>query len=416
MKKINDFLNLITNTLKAIRSSLLSKKVLAIGSVFVGALVLVSLGYFFIIKGDKSPKNLSGNVPAQKGQPIFVTPVETMDIYKEFVTFGNLKPWKEVTLSPGEKFTVEKVLVEVGSEVEKDDSLVKFESEIHNLKKKLEKIELELKTKDFKLTQKLAMKNFVSKNELYRKQLELKAQVLRNKLESLIGDQSVLKSPIEGIVSVVNLKEGDYITKPSKQTIQIIDSSKFKIEINLPYEIVRYLKIDDEVTIFRTNTGIKKMKKVPEKKRKISSWGGKKSDTKDSGKEDNTVEGIVRGISPKLDPKTGTVAVELNVEYPPLSWKAGMFVKISITTESEEGALAIPNDAIIMDKDKRHIFRVVEKGDVTTVEKISPNFGISDGRYSVVHSGIDEEDEIVLKGQGSLNNNSVVRIVDQTDK
>ncbi|MDC0255007.1 efflux RND transporter periplasmic adaptor subunit [Bacteriovoracales bacterium] len=319
----------------------------------------------------------------KKGLPVHTDVLGLRDIKKYFTTYGNLKPWKQVNLKPSRELTVREVRVKVGDYVEVGEVIVEFESELQNEKKKLAAIELKLKNAEFSMTKKLAMKNFISKNEMRQKKLGMEAQALRYKIEQIQSNKQFMKAPISGIISSINLNDGDFINDPSKFTISIVDQEEFKVDLFLPPQVASALQDGVPVEVFRN--GLKGEEKVP---------------------------GSVISIAPTLDLKSGTVKTSLGVSTPPEKWRSGMYVKIKVTVASLEGVLAIKNSALIQEKNKMVAFKVLEnpeKGDIA--KKVVPLLGASDGRYTEVKSGLEFFDKIVIKGQGSLKDQTIVNVL-----
>ncbi len=323
-----------------------------------------------------------GEAP-KKGMPVHSAVVGLRDIQKHFTTYGNLKPWKKVVLRPNREMTVKKVMVKVGDVINVGEVLVEFESELQNEKKKLAEIELKIKNAEFNLTKKLAMNNFISKNEMMTKSLNREAQALRFKIEQIQSNKQFMKAPISGIISSINLNPGDYINDPSKFSIKIVDQRKFKVDLFLPPEIAEALQNKVPVEIFRTKGKKKEIKKAH-----------------------------VISVAPTLDLKSGTIQTALGVSQPPSSWRSGMYVKIKITVSSLSGVVAVQNSALVQEKDKMVLFKISNKaGKGDFVTKIVPKLGDSDGAYTEVKSGLEFFDKIVIKGQGSLKDQSLVTVL-----
>ena len=332
---------------------------------------------------SEGDEDLEEDGEPKKGMPVHSAVVGLRDIKKHFTTYGNLKPWKRVVLRPSREMTVKRVMVKVGDVINVGEVLVEFESELQNEKKKLAEIELKIKNAEFNLTKKLAMNNFISKNEMAQKSLNREAQALRYKIEQIQSNKQFMKAPISGIVSTINLNPGDYINEPSKFSITIVDQRKFKVDLFLPPEIAEALQKKAPVEIFRT-----KGKKKEIKKAKVIS------------------------VAPTLDLKSGTIQTALGVSKPPSSWRSGMYVKIKITVSSLSGVVAVQNSALVQEKDKMVLFKILNKADKGDfVTKVTPQLGDSDGVYTEVKSGLKFYDKIVIKGQGSLKDQSLVTVL-----
>ncbi|MDA8793121.1 efflux RND transporter periplasmic adaptor subunit [Bacteriovoracaceae bacterium] len=324
----------------------------------------------------------------EKTIPVSVTTVETRNIQKVFVTYSNLNAWKEVKVAPENNSTVKSVNVQLGEKVVKGQIIAELGSEVANLKKELKKLESELQEKEFKSLMALAKKNFIAKHEVYMKKMEIKANKLREDISELESNSEHLISPIDGVISELTIKEGDYIDGNAKYFVKVSDMQGYKIELHLPRVIAGQITIGEEVEVI---------------KQEMDSEGEVKQ---------LMVQGKVMAISPQIDPKTGTVFTEIAItgdDKP--NWLIGSYVKVSITTDFSDDVLAIRNESIIYEKQKPVIYRVIasEKGE--KAEKLNIELGLSDGRYTEIISGADDGDDIVVEGQGGLQNSSKVEIV-----
>lgn len=311
--------------------------------------------------------------------PVYADVVVGDEIQSTFETFATLRPWKEVTLFPLEKSIVEKVFVKAGDRVMRGTVLAQMHSGVQELRRKLSEIELNIQRSEYNLVQSLANKNYVSQKEFEQKKLYLEQQELRAQIEKIEGAKSQLRSPIDGIVSQINLKPRDYIDDPQKHLTLIVDPSQLKAEVFLPQEVAGQLNLKSEVIVTRET----------------------------SGKAENS-HAVIDTIEPIVDSKTGTVRTTLTLTNTPESWRPGIYVKTSLVTAKKSNALLVPNNAIVYDAETAYVFRITIDD---TVEKVPVMLGINNGEMSEVLVGLNEFDQIVIRGQGSLADASKVKVI-----
>jgi hypothetical protein len=85
--------------------------------------------------------------------------------------------------------------------------------------------------------------------------------------------------------------------------------------------------------------------------------------------------------------------------------RAGMYGNVSLSNSSSVTALSIPRKALVGSSKKPHVF-VIRNGKAVLTSFTS---GTSDGEYVEVVSGLSKNDQIVVKGQVNLENNSKVK-------
>ena len=105
-------------------------------------------------------------------------------------------------------------------------------------------------------------------------------------------------------------------------------------------------------------------------------------------------------LSLGLEASADTRTVELIVTPEKLApWaRAGVSAFAEIVTDgSADAVVAIPLAAVVQDELNRIFFRRDPK-DPNKVIRVEGDFGVSDGRWVVVNSGLKEGDEVVLDG------------------
>ena len=314
--------------------------------------------------------------------PISIDVIKKRPLYKKFSTFSTLHPWQLVELTPIRNSTVKLVSVSPGEKVKKGAILALLDSDLQSHKKKLADLQLKLATSDFNITKQLVNKKFVSESEFQRKSLELKISKLRRKVEAIENSQSVIKSPIDGVVSHIGFKQGDYIARPEKFKLRIVDISKYLTTIRLPQNVAANINKDTPVKVAKGGLNQEK-------------W----------------TDGKVFFLSPEIDPKSGTVRMDVQVNTPPKEWLSGMVVKIDLILAESQNSLAVPNTAIVEKNDKKSVFVVLDKDGIKTAQKIEPKFGLDDGRFTQIEGDVSEGQRIIVKGQSSLNDGDHVRVI-----
>lgn len=123
-------------------------------------------------------------------------------------------------------------------------------------------------------------------------------------------------------------------------------------------------------------------------------------------------------VSPVLDTTTRTMAIKLRVEPADPRIRVGMYARVRLVTNTRKNAIVIPEASVVTRNAKDNVFIIVpaaSESEKPTVRIAEITRGISvDGRTEVI-SGITAGDEIVVKGQGLLNDGSTVNIISVSD-
>ena len=185
-------------------------------------------------------------------------------------------------------------------------------------------------------------------------------------LERYLSDlsQTVIKSPVNGIITEVNFDKGEQ-TSLSKPVISMISLSKMQIEVDVPESDITKLEIEDKVNI-----------------------------TLDAFSSDKIFEGTITFIDPAATVINEVIYYKVRVNFDELDdkIKSGMTADLIILTNSKENVLAIPSRSIIYREEEKYV-NILENGNLLDKLIVTGLKG-DDGLIEII-SGIKEGDEIV---------------------
>lgn len=109
----------------------------------------------------------------------------------------------------------------------------------------------------------------------------------------------------------------------------------------------------------------------------------------------------VRGVVPLPDPRRQ--ALELYLDLPSAAggqaWTVGELVSVELPLLAPAGAVAVPQDALVLRQDGIYVFRV---GEDSTAERVKVDVGDSHDGYVAVGSALSAGDQVVVRGGESL--------------
>jgi multidrug efflux pump subunit AcrA (membrane-fusion protein) len=127
--------------------------------------------------------------------------------------------------------------------------------------------------------------------------------------------------------------------------------------------------------------------------------------------------GHIKELAPVLDAASRTMEVRVHVDNTGSRLKAGMFAKVKIITEHKEGIVKIPASAMLSRFGEQYVY-VVEKDpenpehDIVRKRNVVP--GISIDMILEIQSGLEPDEEIVVRGHTLLSDGARVNVVDHT--
>ena len=333
------------------------------------------------------------------------TAVETetlrhMDLYTENLMTAKVFADKDVFVIPLMAGKVEKIKVKIGDKVEKDDVLFVMdksdvekqvnqayaayeaaqaglevnEAQIQSAKDNFERIKKLYEEGAVTETQYEQAKLAASDESLEaaRKGVE-QAKVAYSNAASLLKNAEV-KAPISGVISNINIVEGEYATS-SNPPVTIVDSDSITIEFGISSSIVNKVKKGDEAVV------------------EISSADYKK-------------EAVINTISSSADMITNLYTVSIVLENDG-TIKPGMFAKVYLKTDKMDNALSVKAEAVKETEGKKFVF--VAGGDKAVEKEVTT--GLDTGAYIEIKSGLSEGDKVIVKGQDYISDGSKIKVV-----
>ena len=190
-------------------------------------------------------------------------------------------------------------------------------------------------------------------------QAQSSVDLARNQL-----NDTILKSPIKGVVTKVNYQVGEQVS-PQKSFLSVLTENNFQLEIDIAETDINKVKQNNQASI-----------------------------TLDSFGEANTFSGTVYFIEPAATIIQGVTYYKVKISFDPGTQpvKPGMTASAVITTAELDNVLMMPSRAIV-EKDNQKFVRILEN---ETPREVAVTIGLSgdDGMVEVT-SGVKEGDNVV---------------------
>lgn len=178
-----------------------------------------------------------------------------------------------------------------------------------------------------------------------------------------------LKAPVSGVVSKVFVSEGSLVSK-GQQVLQVTDPNKVKIKIEVAAKDLQFIKRDLEGTF--TAKGLKEPVKLR-----------------------------VSGVSPFVDPATGTATAELVLSDKERKLTPGILGKVVFKSNIHQGYVFMEN--AIYYQGKKTFVRLTEKvGEVYKVKKMEVILGPKRRGMVEVLGGLKDGMMVIERASGFL--------------
>jgi len=305
--------------------------------------------------------------------PVEVTSPTKADIFATYHTTTTITADAEAAVLARVGGELVEILVEEGDRVSQGQILARLDGDRLRLQMLQAKANLEKVSKEYERFVRLHEKGLVSASAYEGLKFDMNALEAAYELQRLDYEYTKIRAPISGVVSARDVKIGQNVGV-NETTFRITDTSN----------LVAYLRISQtELEKFSVgHRGHVRVDAMPE-----LSFGAQ----------------LIR-ISPTIDIRNGTFRATAHINNEDGLLAPGMFGRFDIAYEQHVDALIIPAAAVVKE-DNQTVVYVVEDG--AAVRRIIET-GIQSGDNIEILNGLDEHEQIVVTGQGSLRDGSRV--------
>jgi RND family efflux transporter MFP subunit len=189
-------------------------------------------------------------------------------------------------------------------------------------------------------------------------------------------NNTVVKAPMTGVISSLNVKEGQIATN-SQAAATIVEMDQVYIQVNVVENIVNRLQIGQEVEV-----------NVP-------------------AAFNEYITSTISYISPTADPRSQLYAVKVYIDNSDKKIRPGMNGEMKVGLDTVGSAIIVKGNAVL-DKDGQKVVYVVENN--IAVEKLVTT-GLDTGDYVEIKEGIKEGDKVIVEGQHYVEDGKTVKVV-----
>ncbi len=270
---------------------------------------------------------------------------------------------------PNAPLRIDNILVEVGDNVVKGQKLVELDAS------NLEQLTLQIENQriEFNRVAELYKVGGASKAEYdnAKTALDVNEKALKNRLEN-----TVLVSPINGVVSARNYDNGDMYGGQPILVVEQITPVKMKVNVSEKY--------------------YSKVKKGADVELQFETYG------------DETFTGKVNIVYPTIDPTTHTFPVEITLSNNDRRVRPGMFGHATINF-GEASHVVVPDAAVIKQAGSGDYYIYTYSNGKVSYDKIQIGKRMDD-KYELI-SGVASGAEVVIAGQNALANGVEVNVI-----
>jgi membrane fusion protein (multidrug efflux system) len=316
----------------------------------------------------------AGGPPGLPPPAVEVTRIEP-ELLRDVATFsGQLDAEHSVMLKPETEGVVEAVAFRDGQDVSKGDVLIRLRNAEQEARLREAEATLQLAQEEFERAQQLVSRDAVSKAAKDRATAQLGVARARVDLARVELERTEIRAPFDGVVGAHRVDPGDFVDDKT-ELVQVDAVDRLQVTFALTEQAVAL--------------GTPKRVEV-----RVLPFPGE------------VFPGEVFYVSPTVEPATRRVYMKAWVPNPDRRLRAGLFANVDLEIAHREGAILVPESAVVFDRQGTYVWRVDEE-DVPT--RVPIDLGLrKDGRVEV-SVGLHAGDRIVVAGTHKVMEGKKVR-------
>lgn len=357
-----------------------------VGALAIATLLLVGLGATGCGGNAEADSGIQDEAGFQRVINVEVQPLVREDFEERIALTGTVEANRDVTFSAEEAGVIREILTDEGSSVTQGQPLVRIDDTI-----------LRAQTDEAEAREALAQETWDRRRRLFEEDsvgselayLEAKYQAqqataalntLRERLE-----RTVVRAPIEGIFDSREVEVGTMVS-PGTPIGRIVQIDPVKVSGGVPERYADDVRTGADATVtFDVLPG-------------------------------EEYHGRVGYVGATVNPRNRTFEVELTLPNPGLVIKPEMVANIDIRRRTIEGAIVIPQEALVRVEDGFVAFVATQNGDGEEVAEVRPvTVGASQRNRVVVSDGLEAGDRLIVVGQTLVADGDRVQVLRTRD-
>lgn len=189
-------------------------------------------------------------------------------------------------------------------------------------------------------------------------------------------------SPFAGVVEERLIEVGEQVS-PGQQMVRVVNTSRVKVIGGVPERYAGDVTRGTSVLI------------------NLNAYGGQ------------AMRGTVSFAGAAIDPNSRTFPIEVELPNPEGRLKPEMVARLFVTRQEMTDALVVPRPAILRDESGNSVFVVRQTDSTAVAERRLVTLGATYAGKTVIESGLQAGDEVVVLGQNDLTEGDRLEVVQQ---
>ena len=312
--------------------------------------------------------------------PVEVKILELEPFNHFFIANGSVEAVNDAIISPQMSGQINRIHVKEGQRVKKGKLLISLDTQIIDGTIDELKNGLELAKKIYNKQKSLWDQNIGS--EIQFLEVKNSKESLEKKLKTLNAQKelALIRAPFSGVIDEIFVKKGE-LAVPGYKVLQLVNLNNLIVNSNISEAYLSKIKKGDSIDI--------SFPSYPEMEMRLP----------------------VARIGNIVNVENRTFKVEVQLQNEKEKLKPNVLAILKINDFSTSSALTVPSIIIKQDAEGSFLFVAREKDGIYTAEKVYVTQGISYKDFSMVNSGLDVNDKVIISGYNMLSKGVGVSII-----
>ncbi|QFU22307.1 efflux RND transporter periplasmic adaptor subunit [Shewanella eurypsychrophilus] len=342
---------------------------------FKFALPLLLVSVLSACSGEEPPKE-----EEKYAVPVETTTVIQGDVSSFYSTTATLEAPQEANVVTRIAGLIEEIRVEEGDRVTKGQLLAIIDAKRQRYDLARSQAEVEIIEQELNRLKKMGNKEFISADSMAKLEYNLQAAIAKRDLAGLHVEESIIRSPIDGVIATRFVKTGN-MAKEFEELFYVVNQDELYGIVHLPEQQLQSLRLGQDAQIFANKHS------------------------------EETVHAKVLRISPIVDAQSGTFKVTLSVPNQNAKLKSGMFTRVELRYDTHNNVITVPYNAVV-NQDNEFALYVI---DGNNVNRRQVSLGYREADTVEIIAGIEPGEQIVIRGQQNLKDQSLVEVISTLD-
>jgi membrane fusion protein (multidrug efflux system) len=337
-------------------------------------------GYYWYMQNGGTGTETGQAAPMDFAMPVEAAQVSQQPLVRSIVAVGSLLANEEIVVRPEFAGMVTKIHFAEGQRVKAGDLLISLDDSIYKAELTQAKARLKLSEANRKRVSSLRKKGLSNDQEEDQAISELGVNKASTALARTRLNKMRIVAPFDGVIGLRSISEGDYLSS-GQDIVTLINNNPIKLEFRIPEVFLSEVAIGQTVDV------------------KVDAFRGE------------PFSGEVYAIAPEVETSGRSFLVRAQIANDDNRLVPGLFAQVELVLERKEGALLIPEAALMPAGDKQYVYRI-DNGTAMRTEVVT---GKRQQDMVEVLTGLEAEQLVITAGQMKIMEGSKVQPVNLGD-